>query len=270
MTNRWAIAFAGGVGAAVLTGLVTRLTRSAPVLKRENHKGEPVSLSEGTGVATALIGSAVARRDFAAAAALTATANAGLADDYYDLFAPENPPKGLHGHLEALKQGHVSTGAVKVVVIGLAGSGYAAAHAKRYNRGFYDWVIDSIIVTGSANIANLFDLRPGRALKASTACALLASSARVSPRSLGATLGTIAGAARTDLSGETMLGDVGANPLGLQVGMLAVVPGSRAFRTIMAALTLGVIGAGEVVSFSSVIEGNRVLRAIDQFGVKNN
>ena len=77
MNSKSAIAFAGGVGVAALTAIVTNVIRTAPSLQRTNHAGEQVSLSEGVGAATALIGSAVARRDFAAAAALAATANAG-------------------------------------------------------------------------------------------------------------------------------------------------------------------------------------------------
>ena len=51
MSNRWAIAFAGGLGAAAITGIVTSLVKSAPSLQRTNHKGQNVSLSEGIGVA---------------------------------------------------------------------------------------------------------------------------------------------------------------------------------------------------------------------------
>ncbi|MDP9834268.1 MULTISPECIES: hypothetical protein [Actinomycetaceae] len=269
MNSRSAIAFAGGVGAAALTAIVTNVIRTAPSLQRTNHAGEQVSLSEGVGAATALIGSAVARRDFAAAAALAATANAGLADDIEDLREDAPKAKGLAGHFEAFKRGNITTGAVKVAAIGSSATGYALVHCNRYDRGFYDWIIDSIIVAGSANIVNLFDLRPGRALKASAACSLIASASRVSPRSFGATLGTIVGSAPSDLAGKTMLGDVGANTLGLQVGMLAIVPSSRAFRTVMAALTLGVIGAGEVVSFSKLIESSKVLSTLDELGVKS-
>ena len=210
----------------------------------------------------------MARRDFAAATALATTANAGLVDDIEDLREEAPKAKGLAGHFQALKRGELTTGAVKVAAIGSSAAGYALVHCERYDRGFYDWVIDSIIVAGSANIANLFDLRPGRALKACVACSLVASTGRVSPRSFGATLGTIAGSAPTDLAGKTMLGDVGANALGLQVGMLAIVPSSRTFRTGMAALTLGVIAAGEVLSFSKFIESSKVLSALDELGVK--
>ncbi|MDO5049683.1 MAG: hypothetical protein Q4D87_07355 [Actinomycetaceae bacterium] len=269
MSNRWAIAFAGGLGAAAITQIVTRLVKSAPSLQRTNHKGNNVSLSEGIGVATAMIGSAVARRDFPAAAAFTATANAGLADDIEDLRPiAGNAPKGLHGHIEALQEGRVTTGLIKVAAIGSSAVGYALVEGNKRGRNVYDLAIDSIIMAGSANIANLFDLRPGRALKASAMCATLVNVVQFSPRSMGATIGAIAGAAPSDLASDTMLGDVGANTLGLQVGMMAIQPQSRLFRTAMAGLTLSVIGASEVVSFSKVIESVPALSALDEFGVK--
>ncbi|MDO5034385.1 MAG: hypothetical protein Q4E01_03260 [Actinomycetaceae bacterium] len=268
MNNHFAIAVAGGVGAAALTHIITRVVKSAPSLVRENHRGETVSLSEGVGVATSLIGSAVARQDFAAAAAIAATGNAGLADDLDDVRDDHIEAKGLRGHFEALRSGNVTTGTVKMVSIGSAAAGYALIHGKKYDRGMYDWVIDSIIIAGSANVINLFDLRPGRALKVAAACSMLASAGRVSPRSLGATVGTIVGAAPTDFAGKTMLGDVGANTLGMQVGMLAATPTSKLFRTAMALATLSVIAAGEVTSFSKVIDESELLSKLDQLGVK--
>jgi F420-0:gamma-glutamyl ligase len=65
-----------------------------------------------------------------------------------------------------------------------------------------------------------------------------------------------------------MLGDVGANTLGMQVGMIAAIPQSRLFRTGMAGITLGLIGAAEVVSFSKVIDSVPFLSKLDQLGVK--
>ncbi|MDI9588255.1 MAG: hypothetical protein QM234_04780 [Acidobacteriota bacterium] len=269
MSNRWAIAFAGGLGAAAITGIVTSLVKSAPSLQRTNHRGQTVSLSEGIGVATAMIGSAVARQDFPAAAALTATANAGLADDLEDLRDESaTAPKGLRGHLTALQEGRVTTGMVKVAAIGSSAVGYALVYGNRHDRNLYDLLVDSIIIAGSANIANLFDLRPGRALKMSAACSLVASCVECNPRLLGVALGTIGAAAPSDLAGETMLGDVGANTLGMQVGMIAAIPQSRLFRTGMAGITLGLIGAAEVVSFSKVIDSVPFLSKLDQLGVK--
>lgn len=263
------IAIAGGIGAAAITHIVTRLVRSDDSLQRTNHKGNPVSLSEGIGVATAMIGSAVARGDLPAAAALTATANAGLADDLEDLRSSgDKSIKGFRGHLGALKEGKVTTGIIKVAVIGSASLGYAVALSHRNDRNFYDLMIDTTIIAGSANISNLFDLRPGRSLKMCGACATFANLFAKEPRAYGSTLGAIIGAAPSDLAGDTMLGDVGANPLGLQVGMLAASPNSRLFRTIMAGLTVGIVGAAEVVSFSKLIDSNKVLTALDQLGVK--
>lgn len=69
-----------------------------------------------------------------------------------------------------------------------------------------------------------------------------------------------------DLNGTTMLGDLGANAMGAQLGVsLAAtlpVPARLLVLTGVAGLTL----ASEKVSFSSVIEHNRILSMIDAFG----
>ena len=72
--------------------------------------------------------------------------------------------KGLRGHLGALRRGEVTTGTVKLVGLGATGL-VAGAVARRGRGGWVDAVLAGAVVAGSANLANLFDLRPGRATK---------------------------------------------------------------------------------------------------------
>lgn len=230
-------------------------------LQRTNFAGAPVSLREGPAVVVGVAaGALVAGRPGLAVTALAA-GTVGLVDD----LKGNAQAKGLAGHLRALAHGQVTTGTLKV-----AGIGATAAIATWPGRPRLRWVSDTITVAGAANLANLFDLRPGRALKVLLAVSLplvadLRSASAV-PAAAAAVAGAASAALREDLSGATMLGDTGANALGAVVGCSLVglhSPWARAAATTtVVALTL----ASERVSFSSVIAGNRVLRALDQWG----
>ena len=68
-----------------------------------------------------------------------------------------------------------------------------------------------------------------------------------------------------DLREEGMLGDAGANALGAVVGTL-LLAGPMWLLWAAAALLVALQLASERVSFSRVIEANRVLRAADRLG----
>jgi hypothetical protein len=154
----------------------------------------------------------------------------------------------------------VSGGTVKVAVIGAA-----SLFAVRANGGSWRRALpDAALVAGTANLVNLFDLRPGRAGKVALAAGVLTCAGPAA--ALGA---SVAGAAAAelpdDLAEQTMLGDLGANALGALLG-LRLAAGGTALRwgslVVVSALTL----ASERVSFSRVIERTPALQALDQLG----
>ena len=110
------------------------------------------------------------------------------------------------------------------------------------------------LVAGCANLVNLLDLRPGRALKA----VLLAAPA--AGRSGGpAVLSTaVAGAAGTllphDLAEESMLGDTGANAAGAVLGTALAAGTGRRGRLAALAGVVALTLASERWSFTAVIE----------------
>lgn len=236
-------------------------------LQRTNFAGAPVSLREGpavvVGVAT---GALVAGRPGLAVTALAA-GTVGLVDD----LKGNAQAKGLAGHMRALARGQVTTGTLKV-----AGIGATAAIATWSGRPRLRWVSDTVTVAGAANLANLLDLRPGRALKVLLAVSLplaadLGSASDVHaaaavPAAAAAVAGAAAAALRADLSGATMLGDTGANALGAVVGCSLVGLRSPWARAVATTTVVVLTFASERVSFSSVIAGNRILRALDQWG----
>jgi UDP-N-acetylmuramyl pentapeptide phosphotransferase/UDP-N-acetylglucosamine-1-phosphate transferase len=246
---------------------------------RTNHRGEAVSLLEGPAVAAGLLlGGLIGAPSARAAAALTcATAGGaafGLVDDLHE--DDDRPSKGLRGHLGALSHGRLTTGGLKVLGIG-ATSLVAAALATgwpppaRRSRWAADVVASGALIAASANLVNLLDLRPGRALKAGMlAAAPLALRGRRSTCVAAAVVGVIAAAASADLDERDMLGDGGANALGAAIGTAVVLDAPRSARLAVLAGLLTLTVASEKVSFTAVIEQTPVLRRIDGWGRRRN
>jgi UDP-N-acetylmuramyl pentapeptide phosphotransferase/UDP-N-acetylglucosamine-1-phosphate transferase len=164
--------------------------------------------------------------------------------------------KGFRGHLGALRSGRLTSGSVKV--LGIGALGLLASAALRPRRGL-DLALGAAVVAGSANLVNLLDLRPGRALKAGTVAAI----ALGDPGVAGACLALLP----ADLAERTMLGDAGANALGAVLGMrLASTTESRSARLAAIGVLAALTAASERVSFGAVIEATPPLRWLDHWG----
>ena len=243
-------------------------------LARTNFAGREVSLAEGALVVAGTC--ALARRTGRPLdlLALAGIGGLGLLDDLLEPHqrrAGRPVSKGLRGHLASLRSGRVTTGAAKA--LGIPALALLAAAGGPAPRGGAMVPVDAALTAGCANLANLLDLRPGRALKAVLPpAALLALTAGQDERARsGARLAVAAllpGALAlpADLREHGMLGDAGANVLGAAVGAAAT-------RTLPAPARLAVLGgvvaltlASEKVSFSAVIDRTPALRALDRAG----
>lgn len=257
-------------GVAGVRGLLAVLRSTAPggpaAWNRTNYRGEQVSLLAGPALvgaatATAALGASGVALAGAAVAAGAGAGAIGLYDDVVGARPEQRGDKGFRGHLEALRQGRVSAGLVKVVGIGAAGLVAARAVTSRPA----DQVVTAGVIAGTANLVNLLDLRPGRALKAG----LLLGVPLLAGPAGGLVAGPVGAAAALlpdDLGERVMVGDTGANALGALLGLRMALAGGPAWRlgvlTVLAALT----AASEKVSFTRVIESTPVLRQVDAFG----
>jgi len=217
----------------------------------------------------------------AATLATAAGGCAGLVDDL-DAGAHDGdaPAKGLKGHLTALAHGRVTTGALKIAVIGsgalvggvlLARDRSAAADGRALAASAIDAASSAVVIASGANLLTLPALRPGRALKTASivSAPLLATPGRdgESTRLLAAgTLGVSLIALPEDLLENTMLGDTGANAVGALLGTALACHPSRAVRAGAALSGIGLILASEKVSFSRVIADTPALAALDGLG----
>lgn len=260
------------VSAAVGNRLICRLgsVEAASRWQRANHAGGAVTLTEGpVAIGASLVGAGVSVIYGATSAVPMAVAVAlsgsGLVGAYDDLFG-STQAKGFRGHLTALRHGQVTSGLIKIVGVGIS----AGVASLIINRGqpdsaaasrVVDFGINTALMAGSANLTNLFDLRPGRAAKVVALLGLPLLGHGAAPL-VGAALGSLP----SDLGERSMLGDCGANGLGAGVGAAAAASLPRPVRLLALAGVVALNLASERVSFTAVIERHGWLRRADQFG----
>jgi len=272
MLGRLALAGAGAVAAQGIQHAL-RASSLSKDLERTNFRGTTVNLAGGPALAVsaAVTSAAGAPTGRAATAAIVAGLGSGAVGFYDDVVGvrPEHKAKGFRGHLGVFREGRVTSGFVKIVGVGAAGLAASALLTRSRGRGVVTTVVDAAlgagVIAGTANLFNLLDLRPGRALKAG----VIAGTPLTSGDSGGLVagpLGAAAGSLPADLAEETMLGDCGANALGALLGTAYVARTGPAGRFAALALLAGLTAASEKVSFTKVIESTPGLRELDAFG----
>jgi hypothetical protein len=268
-----------GLGTAALAAAAARagyalLSRRPPggrgTWARTNHRGEQVTLLEGPAVAAAAAAAAAVTPGLPgrARAAFAVAGTAAGAFGCYDDLAGRGDQRGFRGHLGALAAGEVTTGAVKLA--GIGGAGLSAAALLGGSPA--DVMINAGLTAGGANLLNLFDLRPGRAIKVALASGALlvvrpsgparAAACRAAAAPAGAALALLP----DDLAERAMLGDTGANALGAMLGAAAAASLPRPARIALLAGVAGLTAASEVVSFTKVIERTPPLHWLDMLG----
>jgi UDP-GlcNAc:undecaprenyl-phosphate/decaprenyl-phosphate GlcNAc-1-phosphate transferase len=276
---------AAGAARAAYTGLRRYPPAGDKTWARTNHRGEPVTLLEGPAVTVgAVTGQVLAA---AVAARLTARLTAaggpqpervrvtthplaiaglgGAAFGVLDDLRGSAKRRGLRGHLGALRHGEVTTGTIKLA--GLAVTGLGAALLEGGDPA--DIAINAGLIAGGANLLNLFDLRPGRAIKVATLTAALIAvgDARAAgPQAVAAPVGAALALLPEDLGERAMLGDAGANALGAMLGAAAARTLPRTARACLLAGIVALTVASEKVSFTKVIAATPPLNWLDMLG----
>jgi UDP-N-acetylmuramyl pentapeptide phosphotransferase/UDP-N-acetylglucosamine-1-phosphate transferase len=192
----------------------------------------------------------------------------GLFDD----LAGSQSDHGFRGHLGALAHGRITTGLVKII----GGGGLAIVLVSATQARVVDAsasggrvVVDALLVALAANLANLFDRAPGRAIKVGLLAwlplALVARADGVGV-AIAPVVGAFAGLLGDDLHERLMLGDAGSNVIGAVLGLAVVLECAPATRTVVLVVLAALTLASELISFSRVIERVPVLRRFDDLG----
>ena len=267
-------------GAGVLAGwgawLVLQPVFASPVLARRNFRDRELAVGGGLALVLAVLVVAavgiVVQVGWNARGLVGADASVlvvvlgfgllGFADDVVG----SGRDRGFRGHLRELFRGRLTAGGLK-----LFGGGCVAIIAVYLTgpNSLGDLARDAALVALAANLANLFDLAPGRAIKVAVlggVALILATGAPVLLRGVAVVVGSALGLIWPDLRERLMLGDTGANPLGGALGLgvvLACAPTTRLWVLIaVAVLNL----ASEFASFSKVISAVPPLRLVDGLG----
>jgi UDP-GlcNAc:undecaprenyl-phosphate/decaprenyl-phosphate GlcNAc-1-phosphate transferase len=238
--------------------------------QRTNHRGEPVTLLEGPAVALGAIAVQFFYSERTAAThpgqarSLALAGLGGLGFGIVDDLAGSGTRRGLRGHLAALAHGEVTTGTVKLAGIGATG----VASSLLLGGDPADVAINAGLIAGGANLLNLFDLRPGRAIKVATASGALiaAGGGATGVTAVAAPVGAALALLPDDLGERAMLGDAGANAIGAMLGAAAAASLPRPARLALLGGIVGLTAASEKVSFTKVIERTRPLRWLDMLG----
>lgn len=278
MTSGWVLgtAFVLGLVGGALCWRLLAPAFDQELFLRTNHRGASVPVAAGVVLPIVLVAAAsllVLGESFdivsapldalaITVAAATGFALLGLLDD----LAGDASSRGFAGHLRALRQGRLTTGAVKLfggaAVAVIAASATSPESPTRL-------LVDAALVALSANLANLLDRAPGRVGKASLVAAVpIAAIAGADARLAGALVvcGCLVALLRHDLRERLMLGDTGANVLGGTLGLSVVLVAEPTTRAITLAVVAAFNVASELVSFSAVIDRVPPLRWFDRLG----
>jgi len=189
----------------------------------------------------------------------------GFLDDALGQGQAAATPRGWRGHWGALREGRLSTGAIKAIGA-LALAAYVVS-----GRGLEDWryVADVALLILATNLGNLLDLRPGRAEKALAllGAGLCLGAWTLTPiELLGIFAGPVLVGAWLTLREVAMLGDTGSNLIGAIAGVwLLTVLGGDA-RLIALVIVVALTVYGELRSISATIDSVPPLRWLDSLG----
>lgn len=255
------------MGAAALWTLGPDIAR--PGLQRVNAQGRAVATAGGLApLASVLVTAGITgvRRQGtwrATAVACGGLGLAGLIDDVAGEKGGAGGPRGLAGHLGALRRRRLTTGMVKVAAGALSGMGAAAALSEWRPLGVIE---GGAVIALAANLGNLLDRAPGRTTKVALAAAAALVATNRLPAGPAFAVGAAAATLRADLAEKVMLGDTGANLAGAALGVALVDQlGPRGRRIALAGLA-GLTLSSERWSFSRAIAATPPLAWADELG----
>ncbi|MDO4925403.1 MAG: hypothetical protein Q3980_07040 [Turicibacter sp.] len=185
---------------------------------------------------------------------------AGILDDIIG----NRDVSGLKGHFKSLFKGRLTTGGFKALFGGFVGLIISVAISKNIT----DIIVNTLIIALSTNLMNLFDLRPGRAIKAYlvimiTIFVTLTGYIKILPLLI---LPNVIAYFNYDLKAKAMMGDTGSNVLGISIGILIAFGYTLNVRLGWLVFLILIHIFTEKFSLTKIIEKNKVLNFIDRLG----
>ena len=181
-----------------------------------------------------------------------------------DLMGDRNDT-GFRGHFGNLLKGKLTTGGLKAVTGGLIGFFISIFISSSLPVIF----INTILIALMTNLLNLFDLRPGRALKVYLIIGLILLLMGITMESkiiFTIILGYCIIYLPQDLKARSMMGDVGSNTLGMTLGIISAVSLNVTYRLVIIFLLLTIHIVAEKYSLTKLIKKVHILDLLDQLG----
>jgi UDP-N-acetylmuramyl pentapeptide phosphotransferase/UDP-N-acetylglucosamine-1-phosphate transferase len=269
-----------GFLAGRLAWVLLRPVLAQPLFRRPNVRGAMVPTACGIVLPVAVLSVEAGRLVLGAAgvggrgttaarvAVLVTVSGMGLLGLFDDL-AGTGGERGFRGHGRALAAGRLTSGGAKMAVGGAVAVVAVAVGKPTRARSLGALLADAVLVALAANLGNLVDRAPGRAGKVGLcgmAVLAVASGLDAALSAVAAVLGAMAALLPDDLREHAMLGDTGANVLGAALGLGVVLVAPAPVRALVLAGVAVLNVAGELVSFSRVIDTVGPLRAFDRAG----
>ena len=171
---------------------------------------------------------------------------------------------GLKGHFKNLFKGKLTTGGFKALFGGFVGLIISVCISKN----IIDIIVNTLIIALSTNFMNLFDLRPGRAIKVYLVIIIiilftLTGYIQMLPLLI---LPNVIAYFNYDLKAKAMMGDTGSNVLGISIGILMALGYTLNVRIAWLIFLILIHILTEKFSLTKIIEKNKVLNFIDRLG----
>lgn len=185
----------------------------------------------------------------------------GLLDD----LAGNKDVKGFKGHIMLIFKRQLSTGGLKA----LTGLLLSISFAVIISNGFFELIVNTLIIALFTNTINLLDLRPGRGCKAFIIFGiilLITSKNSIYNHIIYCAFGFCAAFLPFDLREKTMMGDIGSNSLGITLGIFCVMTNIFYYKIVYLLLLIIIHLVGEKYSITKIISNNRLLSLIDNLG----
>ena len=171
---------------------------------------------------------------------------------------------GLKGHFKSLFKGKLTTGGFKALFGGFVGLIISVCISKN----IADIIVNTLVIALSTNLMNLFDLRPGRAIKVYLVIMIaifftLTGYVQILPLLI---IPNVLAYFNYDLKAKAMMGDTGSNVLGISIGILMVMGYTFKVRVSWLVFLVLIHILTEKFSLTKIIEKNKVLNFIDKLG----
>lgn len=174
---------------------------------------------------------------------------------------------GFKGHFGKLKEGRVTTGVLKA----LGGGVLSLFVAGFFGENIAIIFLNALLMALFINTFNLFDTRPGRTLKIFLFLGFIIFILAVKTKLMILTalfIGISLVLVKADLTGRSMLGDVGSNTLGAIIGLSFIILLSAAAKVIFLIFLIFIQLFSEKHSITETISRIKILDYLDKLGRK--